>query len=41
MSILETSHRGYVIEQGLITHQGSSADLLADPDVRRAFLGAR
>ena len=38
---LETSHRGYVIEHGLITHQGSSADLLADPEVRRAFLGAR
>lgn len=26
---------------GLITHQGSSADLMADPNVRRAFLGAR
>ena len=38
---LEASHRGYVIEHGLITHQGSSADLLADPAVRRAFLGAR
>ena len=38
---LETSHRGYVIEQGLVTHQGDAADLLADPQVRRAFLGAR
>jgi len=38
---LETSHRGYVIEHGLITHQGSSTDLLADSEVRRAFLGAR
>lgn len=38
---LETSHRGYVIEHGLVTHQGSSADLLADPEVRRAFLGTR
>ena len=38
---LETSHRGYVIEQGLVTHQGSSDVLLADPEVRRAFLGAR
>ena len=36
---LQTSHRGYVIEQGLITHQGNSADLLSDPQVRRAFLG--
>ena len=38
---LQTSHRGYVIEQGLVTHQGNSADLLSDPEVRRAFLGAR
>lgn len=38
---LETSHRGYVIEQGLVTHQGRSEDLLADSNVRRAFLGAR
>ncbi|MCY4423488.1 MAG: ABC transporter ATP-binding protein [Acidimicrobiaceae bacterium] len=38
---LETSHRGYVMEQGHITHQGIAGNLLADPDVRRAFLGAR
>ena len=38
---LETSHRGYVMEQGRITYQGPAADLLADPQVRRAFLGAR
>jgi len=38
---LETSHRGYVVEQGHITHRGPAADLLADPEVRRAFLGAR
>jgi len=38
---LEASHRGYVIEMGRITHHGQAADLLADPEVRRAFLGAR
>ena len=38
---LETSHRGYVMEQGLVTHHRSADDLLADPEVRRAFLGAR
>ena len=27
--------------QGLVTHQGDAPDLLADPKVRRAFLGAR
>ena len=38
---LETSHRGYVIEQGLVTYHRPADDLLADPEVRRAFLGAR
>lgn len=38
---LETSHRGYVMEQGHITHEGPAADLLGDSEVRRAFLGAR
>ena len=38
---LEASHRGYVIELGRITHHGQARDLLADPQVRRAFLGAR
>ena len=38
---LETSHRGYVIEQGQVTHQGPANDLLGDQQVRRAFLGAR
>ena len=37
---LQTSHRGYVMEQGLVTHQGDAADLLENPEVRRAFLGA-
>ena len=38
---LETSHRGYVMEHGLVTHHRPAGDLLADPEVRRAFLGAR
>ena len=38
---LEASHRGYVLELGRTTHQGRSADLLADPEVKRAFLGIR
>jgi len=38
---LEASHRGYVIEMGRITHHGPAAALLADAQVRRAFLGAR
>ena len=38
---LEASHRGYVLETGRNSHQGPARDLLADPQVRRAFLGAR
>ena len=38
---LEASHRGYVIEMGRISHHGEAQDLLADLEVRRAFLGAR
>ncbi len=38
---LEASNRGYVIEQGIATYQGLSEDLLANPSVRRAFLGIR
>lgn len=38
---LEASHRGYVIEQGLVSYRGISEELLADPSVRRAFLGVR
>ncbi len=38
---LEASHRGYVLESGRNSYQGPSQDLLADPHVRRAFLGMR
>ena len=38
---LEASHRGYVLEMGRSTYQGPAPELLADPRVRRSFLGAR
>ena len=40
--IILSNHRYcYVIELGRITHHGQARDLLADPQVRQAFLGAR
>ena len=36
---LEISTRGYVMDGGLITLQGESTALLADPKVRAAYLG--
>ena len=36
---LRTSDRAYVLESGLITIAGKSADLLSDPKVRAAYLG--
>ena len=36
---LETCHRGYVMESGLITAADSSTRLLSDPRVRQAYLG--
>jgi branched-chain amino acid transport system ATP-binding protein len=36
---LRASDRAYVLESGLITIAGKSADLLADPKVRAAYLG--
>ena len=38
---LEASHRGYVLEMGRNSYQGPARELLADLEVRRAFLGAR
>lgn len=38
---LQASSRGYVIELGKQTYEGSAADLMADSNVRRAFLGGR
>lgn len=36
---LQASHRGYVIELGRQTYEGQADDLLANTNVRRAFLG--
>ena len=36
---LQTASRGYVMESGCITLADSSANLLADPRVRQAYLG--
>lgn len=36
---LKTAHRGYVMENGRITISGNSADLLANEEVKRAYLG--
>jgi branched-chain amino acid transport system ATP-binding protein len=36
---LKLSHRGYVIENGTITLQGASEDLLHNENVRHAYLG--
>lgn len=38
-SALAIADRGYVIERGRATHTGTGQELLADPEVRRAFLG--
>jgi len=36
---LETCHRGYVMESGLITIADNARSLLANPQVRQAYLG--
>ena len=36
---LQVAHRGYVMESGLITLAGASADLLGSDAVQRAYLG--
>ncbi len=36
---LEISHRGYVLQLGKNTYEGTSQALLEDPEVRRSFLG--
>jgi branched-chain amino acid transport system ATP-binding protein len=36
---LEIADKGYVLVQGANAHTGSGKDLLADPEVRRSFLG--
>ena len=39
MEALNNSHRGYVLRAGEIVMEGRSADLAADPGLRKAFLG--
>ena len=36
---LQMADRGYVLETGKITLAGESQELLANPDVRKAYLG--
>lgn len=36
---LEISDRGYVLQLGKNSHEGTSKELLEDPEVRRSFLG--
>jgi len=38
---LRNSDRAYVLEQGRVRFEGSGEDILAHPEVRRAYLGAR
>ena len=37
---LKFAQRGYVIENGSLVLEGASADLLINPDVKKAYLGA-
>jgi len=37
---LKSAHRGYVLETGTVTLNGSAEQLLSDPGVREAYLGA-
>lgn len=36
---LQIADRGYVLENGKVVLEGTGADLLADQDVKRAYLG--
>jgi len=36
---LQFARRGYVLENGRLVLQGSSAELLDDPEVKKAYLG--
>ena len=36
---LEISHRGYVLELGKNSYQGTGQELINNDEVRRAFLG--
>jgi branched-chain amino acid transport system ATP-binding protein len=36
---LQLAHRAYVLETGAVTMRGTGKELLASPEVRRAYLG--
>jgi branched-chain amino acid transport system ATP-binding protein len=36
---LEMCDRAYLLETGKIVHSGAAADMIANPDIRRAYLG--
>jgi branched-chain amino acid transport system ATP-binding protein len=36
---LEIASRAYIIENGLVTMSGPAAEIAADPELRRAYLG--
>ena len=36
---LKHSRRAYIVESGRVTRTGASAELMDDPDIRRAYLG--
>ena len=36
---LKLAHRGYVIESGKVTKEGSGRELINDPDIKKAYLG--
>jgi branched-chain amino acid transport system ATP-binding protein len=36
---LDLAHRAYLLEHGRVVGQGRGAEVLADPEVRRAYLG--
>lgn len=36
---LKNSRRAYIVESGRVTQSGASAELINDPDIRRAYLG--
>jgi len=36
---LRHSERAYIVESGRVTGSGASAQLIDDPDIRRAYLG--
>ncbi|BCL62591.1 hypothetical protein DGMP_32840 [Desulfomarina profundi] len=36
---LHLAHRGYVLDTGEITAEGTSEELLDNPDVKKAYLG--